>query len=133
MKKRSDPLSCPCASGQTYEQCCQRWHDGTQLLQAPDAVSLMRSRYSAFVFDLRPYLLATWHPRTRPQTIDPPDPELKWIGLQICSHQQQDDTHATVEFIAKYRIRGKAHRLHELSRFERISGQWYYADGEFQE
>ena len=39
----------------TYEQCCARWHDGPLRLQAPDAESLMRSRYSAFVLGLGDY------------------------------------------------------------------------------
>ena len=43
----------------------------------------MRSRYSAFVLDKLPYLLATWHPTTRPASLEPNSPGLKWLGLQI--------------------------------------------------
>jgi SEC-C motif-containing protein len=45
-------------------------------------------------------------------------------------HQQQDDSHATVEFVARYRIAGRGQRLRELSRFVRQDGRWYYVDGD---
>ena len=50
--------------------CCGRYHAGPLHLQAPDPEALMRSRYSAFVLDLRDYLMATWHPDHRPASID---------------------------------------------------------------
>lgn len=91
----------------------------------------MRSRYSAFVLDLRPYLLASWHPATRPQDLPAPEPGLRWLGLQIKSHKQQDAQHATVEFVARSKLSGRAHRLHELSRFVHENGMWLYVDGVF--
>ena len=90
----------------------------------------MRSRYSAFVLDDLPYLMDTWHPDTRPAQLDPNPPDLKWLGLQIKRHQQQDADHATVEFVARCRQAGRATRLHEISRFVRIAGHWLYLDGE---
>ena len=91
----------------------------------------MRSRYSAFVLDLGEYLLATWHPDTRPGTLEPNEPGLKWLGLSIKRHVVQDADHATVEFVARSRLHGQAHRLHECSRFERRDGRWFYLDGTF--
>ncbi len=88
----------------------------------------MRSRYAAYVLKLASYLLATWHPSTRPSSIDLDTP--KWLGLQVRHHQETGDT-ATVEFVARYKVGGKAHRLHEVSRFIREDGRWYYVDGEF--
>lgn len=90
----------------------------------------MRSRYSAYVLKLEDYLLATWHPTTRPSELDLAADGTKWLGLEVRQHQQQDDSHATVEFVARYRIAGRGHRLHELSRFVREDGRWYYLDGE---
>lgn len=124
-------MNCPCQSGHPYTQCCQVWHSGPQRLQAPTAETLMRSRYSAFVLDELTYLLDTWHPSTRPPGLEPNPPGLKWLGLQIKRHTPQDGSHATVEFVARSRLQGRAHRLHELSRFERLDGVWYYLDGEF--
>ena len=89
----------------------------------------MRSRYSAFVLGLRDYLLATWHPSTRPASLDADPAGLRWLGLTVKAEQQQDADHATVEFIARSKLAGRAHRLHELSRFVRENGRWFYLDG----
>lgn len=121
---------CPCGSGTTYAACCARWHHGPQHLQAPDAAALMRSRYAAYVLGLTDYLLATWHPRTRPASLTPGEPGLKWLGLEVRRHQPIDDTHAQVEFVARSKLGGRAHRLHETSRFVREDGRWYYVDGD---
>jgi SEC-C motif-containing protein len=91
----------------------------------------MRSRYSAYVLALHDYLLATWHPSTRPAELGADEPGLKWLGLEVRRHVQQDDTHATVEFVARSKLGGRAHRLHETSRFVREEGRWYYVDGDF--
>ncbi len=122
---------CPCGSGASYAGCCGRWHDGPLRLCAPTAQALMRSRYCAFVFGLRDYLLQTWHPSTRPASLAPDEPGLRWLGLELRRHQQQDDAHATVEFVARSKLGGRAHRLHETSRFVREDGRWYYLDGDF--
>lgn len=92
---------------------------------------LMRSRYSAYVLDELDYLLATWHPDTRPASLEPNPPGLKWLGLQIKRHAVEDADHASVEFVARSRLQGRAQRLHETSRFVRMDGHWYYLDGEF--
>lgn len=89
----------------------------------------MRSRYSAYVRNLHDYLLATWHESTRPPSLD--DSPTRWLGLEVKRHAQQDDTHATVEFVARFRADGRGHRLHEVSRFVRKGERWFYLDGEF--
>lgn len=89
----------------------------------------MRSRYSAFVLDELDYLLATWHPHTRPASLEPNPPDLRWLGLEVRRHQQQDESHAIVEFVARCKQGGRATRLHEISRFEKIDGRWIYVDG----
>ena len=89
----------------------------------------MRSRYSAYALAQADYLLATWHASTRPTALDL-EPGLRWLGLQIRQFQQIDATHATVEFVARSKLAGRAHRLHEISRFVREGGQWFYLDGQ---
>jgi SEC-C motif-containing protein len=121
---------CPCGRPAAYAACCGRWHAGPQHLQAPDAEALMRSRYTAFVLGLADYLLATWHPNTRPATLEPDPPGLKWLGLQVRRHTPRDADHAEVEFVARSKLGGRAHRLHETSRFVREHGQWFYVDGD---
>lgn len=124
--KKEMAAPCPCGSGVAYTRCCQRWHDGEA---APTAEALMRSRYAAYVLGLNDYLLATWHPTTRPAELD--DTPLRWLGLEVRRHTVEDEAHATVEFVARYRADGRGHRLHETSRFVREDGRWYYVDGDF--
>ncbi|WP_236650928.1 YchJ family protein [Aquabacterium fontiphilum] len=124
-------VACPCGQPQAYEACCGRFHAawarGDHAAMAPGPEALMRSRYTAFVYDLRPYLLATWHPDTRPAEIEPPEPGLRWLGLTV---QRVGSTgggdEGTVAFVARYKIGGRAHRLVEHSRFVRESGIWLY-------
>ena len=91
----------------------------------------MRSRYAAYVLKLDDYLLASWHTSTRPSELNLAADDSKWLGLEVRAHILQDETHATVEFVARYRIAGRGHRLHELSRFVCEDGRWFYVDGEF--
>lgn len=97
---------------------------------APDAQALMRSRYAAFVMDELAYLLDTWHSSTRPAGLEPNAAGTKWLGLDVRRHEQVDASHAIVEFVARSRLHGRAMRLHEISRFVREGGQWFYVDGE---
>jgi SEC-C motif-containing protein len=121
---------CPCGTGRAYADCCGRWHTGALHLQAPDAPSLMRSRYSAYVRGLADYLLDTWHPSTRPAEVPGFEPGLRWLGLEVRKHTVQDEHHAVVDFVARSKVAGRAMRLHEHGRFVREAGRWYYVDGD---
>lgn len=90
----------------------------------------MRSRYVAYVLGLEPYLLATWHPSTRPAELKLDEDPPRWLGLSIKRHEVQDENNAIVEFVARYKIGGRAYRLHEISRFVREDGRWFYVDGD---
>lgn len=91
----------------------------------------MRSRYSAYVMCLDDYLVATWHPETRPADLST-SAATKWLGLEVRRHVQQGDT-AEVEFVARYREGGRARRMHENSRFVREQGRWLYVDGRLEQ
>ncbi|ODV06334.1 MAG: hypothetical protein ABT20_12960 [Rubrivivax sp. SCN 70-15] len=119
-----DDAPCPCGSGTPFAACCGRWRAGAP---APSAEALMRSRYTAYVRADVAYLLATWHPSTRPATLSI-EPGLRWLGLELRRHQTDGDR-ATVEFVARSKLAGRAMRLHETSRFVREGGRWYYVDG----
>ncbi len=123
----SKPAPCPCGAA-NYSTCCGRYHNGAV---APDAATLMRSRYSAYVLKLEAYLLATWHPDTRPASLDLAADNCKWLGLEVKKFIQESADCATVEFVARYKTGGRAHRLHEISRFVRDGERWFYVDGEF--
>ncbi len=112
---------CPCGSGDRYDVCCGRLHRGAA--QAETAEELMRSRYAAYAVGDLGYIWRTWHPRTRPETIEP-DPTLTWTGLRVIAATEDG-----VEFEASYDRGGVAGRRHERSRFERRRGRWVYVDG----
>ena len=125
--------ACPCGrldakcKPLAYAQCCGQWLQSDT--PAPDAESLMRSRYSAFVLERRDYLLQTWHASKRPASLEF-EPGVKWLGLDVRSHHVLDAAHAEVEFVARQKPPGApAVRLHERSRFVREGGRWLYLDG----
>ena len=128
---RKKPLHspCPCGSSRPFDACCGPIIAGQRT--APSAEALMRSRYSAFALGHDAWLLASWHPSTRPDTLSDGDqPPLKWIGLTVKRHEPTGSDTAIVEFIARYRANGRAGRLHETSSFTRENGEWLYVDGE---
>ena len=121
---------CPCgrttAKGQpmALAACCGLFHAGEA---APDAESLMRSRYSAYVVGRIEYLLATWHPSTAPGELELSP--VKWLGLDV-RHAEETGDAGVVEFVARLRVNGRAQRMHEMSSFVRQDGRWYYIDGQ---
>ena len=89
----------------------------------------MRARYSGYAVGDQVglgYVLATWHPRTRPD--DPAgDPSLVWTGLRVLGSGEDADD-GWVEFEASFTRDGGPGMLHEHSRFERRRGRWLYVD-----
>lgn len=127
---------CPCGGvppGTSFRDCCGPVIEGER--RAPTAERLMRSRYTAYALADGMHLFATWHPRTRPTSVDP-EPWVRWIGLRVLdtvSGGPEDDT-GVVEFRATWlagegrtRQRGD---LHERSLFERRAGRWFYVGPE---
>ncbi|WP_088313295.1 YchJ family protein [Kineosporia sp. R_H_3] len=135
---RDDDAPCPCGRGGsfgalTFARCCGRW-TGPGAPPAPDAESLMRSRYSAYVRGDVAHVSATWDPLTRPAGPDL-DGGPTWLGLQVLDAGddgvEQGRPVAHVEFVATYRgSDGRVHRMHERSRFTRRGERWFYVDGE---
>ena len=77
------------------------------------------------------YLLAKWHEKTRPSKVRFNDNH-RWLGLRIRATDGggEQDLSGVVEYVARYKVDGKGHRLHEVSRFLKSEGLWYYRDGE---
>jgi SEC-C motif-containing protein len=145
MSKPSTPALCPCGGGQ-YASCCGPFIAGAAIPSS--AEQLMRSRYSAYTLRDEAYLRATWHASTLPAgPIVDPDEKLQWLGLEVKSalrlRQRKADLpepqdNDTVEFVARFKVGGRAHRLHEVSRFVREPDnlgavRWFYVDGSFPE
>jgi SEC-C motif-containing protein len=127
-------MATPCPCGRTtgkgqalsLDTCCGPYHANQN---APDAESLMRSRYSAFVLGDVPYLMATWQSSQRPAELTL-EAGAKWLGLDIKQHRVTGADTAEVEFVARFRVGGKAVRQHERSRFVREDGRWFYVEGD---
>ena len=128
-------VACPCGRTDAkrrplaYGACCGAFVNHFDATPAPNAEALMRSRYSAFVHERADYLLATWHPSTRPASLDF-DAGAKWLGLEVREHHMTGDHTAEVTFVARYRLPSGAVRMHERSRFVREDGRWFYVDGD---
>lgn len=89
----------------------------------------MRSRYVAYTRRDDAYLLATWHSGTRPASLDlATDTVTRWIGLDVKRFEVTGPDSALVEFVARYKIGGRAQRMHETSRFVREQGRWFYVE-----
>ncbi len=122
------PDRCPCGTGSTYPGCCGRLHDGSAA--AGTAEQLMRSRYSAFVVGDAGYLLDTWHPDTRPASLEL-DGGTRWLGLDVLAVEGGGllAAEGTVEFRASHLDGGRRGAQHERSRFTKVDGRWHYLDG----
>jgi SEC-C motif-containing protein len=134
MAGKADKLACPCGKG-VYGACCGRFIAGEAV--PATAEQLMRSRYTAFSLREEEYLRATWHPDTLPDEPITAESDVKWIGLDVIKHKHvKDSDEATVEFVARFKVGGRGHRLHEVSSFVRQPdaagvARWYYVDGAF--
>lgn len=112
---------CPCSSGQEYAVCCAPYHLGSRQAETPEV--LMRSRYSGYALGLDDYVLRTWHPRTRPDRIEP-SPGLVWTGLEVLDAEGDQ-----VEFIAHCTLAAVPTDLRERSTFAQRAGRWFYLAG----
>lgn len=131
-------IVCPCQNNDQntheehkhtpYSDCCYLIHQDID--KATTAEALMRARYSAYTLLNETFLINSWHPETRPNSIAF-EPQIKWTGLTIQNKEdgQINDDSGEVEFIARCKINGKASRIHEISRFRRHNGHWLYLDG----
>lgn len=131
-KHAYEPELCPCQSGLLFAQCCQPFLLLPEQHFPTTAKQLMRSRYSAYVLKDSDYLLKTWHPEYRPQSLHLEQDKSQWIALTIkATHLGgNNDLQGMVHFIARYKINGKAYKLEEKSHFEKLNDHWFYLSGD---
>lgn len=121
---------CFCGSTIDFQDCCQKYIDGTQ--SAPTALALMKSRYSAYATHQADYLWNTTHGSQRKYyskeeilqwaTVN------QWQKLEIISA-----TENTVEFKAYFLDKNGVNQVHhEFSTFKKENGSWFYVDGKFE-
>ena len=117
--------TCPCG-GEDYFECCYPYHNDTKVAQ--DALSLMKSRYSAFVKKEASYLFETSSKTLQSQLtveeLEEASKNTQFVRLQIVNHYVD-----TVEFKAFYIENNKLHVLHELSDFIIEDSHWRYHSG----
>jgi SEC-C motif-containing protein len=120
---------CFCGSAIIFQDCCQKYTDGTQ--KAPTALALMKSRYSAYATHNADYLWNTTHGSQREyyskEEILHWATANQWQKLEIISA-----TENTVEFKAYFLDENKENQVHhEFSAFKKENGSWFYVDGKF--
>jgi SEC-C motif-containing protein len=127
-------MPCPCGSGDRYADCCRPFHLG----QWPKtALKLMRSRYTAYALCLPRYIMETTHPDNSQFSYDTAQWSQKisefclnteFKKLEILDFQENDSL-ATVTFIAHLMQHKKDVSFTERSSFKKIKGKWLYYSG----
>lgn len=126
---------CPCASGKEYINCCEPYLNGGK--DAQTAEILMRSRYTAYIKTDIKYILATILPKSRKdideKSIKNWSEKTDWQKLEILTTKDGgiEDDSGIVEFIAHYKDKGIARKHHEIGKFKKIDGKWFYDDSEY--
>ena len=120
---------CPCGSDIEYKNCCLSYHSGERT--AKNSLTLMKSRYAAYVKANADYILKTTIPAKahlyKKSEILKWAKSSKWLKLEILYFDDE-----TVEFKAHYFNSNMQLEIHhERSRFKNINGTWYYSDAEF--
>jgi SEC-C motif-containing protein len=95
----------------------------------------MRARYAAYATHNIDFILDSHHPKTK-DTVDRDSTETwsknaEWLGLEIASTELggPNDEVGTVEFLARYKIKGVVIPHRERAQFEKLEGKWYFVDG----
>jgi SEC-C motif domain protein len=124
----TSPTRCPCGSGDSYADCCRRYHLGEH---PATAKVLMQSRFSAFAMADAAYLLDSWHSSTRPSELVL-DTQTRWLYLEIVETARGGlfDGDGLVRFRAHYRTGSSRGVLEERSTFVREDGRWRYLSGQ---
>ncbi len=124
---------CPCGSGARYTACCKRFHRGDE---PADAVTLMRSRFSAYALGEAEYLWRTLHPEHPDRQDAGGEPAylasvrasrrtMRFVRLRVLDH---DETR--VLFHAEIYEGGREKSFMERSQFKRDERGWRYLSGE---
>lgn len=126
----SNSALCFCGSAIPFQDCCQKYIDGTQ--KVPTALALMKSRYSAYASHQADYLLATTYSSQRQnysiEEILYWAKSNQWQKLEIISASE-----TAVEFKAYFFDSNRVKQVHhEFSTFKQENGSWFYVDGKFE-
>jgi SEC-C motif-containing protein len=124
-------MICPCCSTLKYEDCCGLYHRGKT---PPNALALMRSRYSAYACKLPEYIIKTTHHENSSFTNN----KKKWVQdiLTFCNHTVFEKLEikefidgedvAYVSFLAHLKQDEMKIPHFEKSLFKKVNGVWLY-------
>ena len=122
---------CFCGSSLPFDECCSRYIQGKE--DAPSALALMKSRYSAFCTQAIDYLCTTCSANAllnnSPEDVAQFAAAAKFIKLEIVN-SQLTSIPAFVEFKAHYLYKNTLCCIHERSAFVKEQGKWRYDEGE---
>ena len=123
-------MNCPCGSQKSFAECCEPVIKGSRPAATPE--ELMRSRYSAYSQRVYDYIVNTTHPQRRYEINH--EASREWMEnstftkLEILRSTNEGNK-GVVEFIAHFQQDGKDHSHHEISRFRKQDGVWYFHEG----
>ncbi|WP_331773993.1 YchJ family protein [Sulfurospirillum sp. 1612] len=126
---------CPCGSHIKYKKCCRPFHEGKV---AKDALTLMKSRYSAYANHHYKYIMSTTH---QDHDDSKKDPKIWQAEIEdFCAHTQfqklqilefiEGQTEAYVTFRASLLSDSNDVSFTEKSRFLKENNRWYYVSGD---
>jgi len=128
-------MKCPCYSGLSYEKCCEPCHKNLSL--PPNALALMRSRYSAYALGHAEYIIKTTHPEN--PTFMTNTEIWKQSILEFCNKTTfqnleiidfiDGEKEAYVTFFAHLKQDNNDTSFQEKSRFKKVENQWLYHSG----
>lgn len=125
-------MDCPCHSNQTYESCCQPFHENKAFPSTP--LLLMRSRYSAYALKMPDYIIETTYEKSplfdadfkfwKKSIMEFCDSTL-FMGLTIFNHQEEKEE-GWVTFRAHLFRNHQDVSFIEKSHFIKVDEKWYY-------
>ena len=127
-------MACVCGKGESLETCCGPYLKGEKRPETAEA--LMRSRYAAYALGNVDYILKTHDPNTA-KDVDRNSTEVwskssTWLGLEILKTEggEPKDEAGTVEFVARYKLKGVTVNHRERASFRKHEGHWVFVDGQ---
>ncbi len=127
---------CPCGSNKKYKKCCKLSHNGTL---PKTALTLMKSRYSAYAIGNSKYIMDTTHmlnteysedKKTWEENIQNFIKDSNFKALEILEFEDSTPE-SYVTFKAYIDINGVDSTFTEKSKFIKENGKWFYVSGDF--
>jgi SEC-C motif-containing protein len=123
-------LPCPCGTKQPYAACCGAFIEDKAIPTTPE--QLMRSRFTAYAIGRLDYIEKTMRGKAlkvfQRQEAHGNESPIQWLDLTIINAPTPSADEGTVEFLARYRLNGTVHELHENSQFQLHKKRWFYTD-----